>query len=47
MNLSSVILKNLVEINMGKVSNADYGELCLKSKQNVVLPLGSYCRFMK
>lgn len=46
MNLSSLVLKNLVESNI-KVKNPDYGELCLKSKQGIVLPLGSYFRFIK
>ena len=45
LNLSSLILKNLVETNLGKIKGADYGELCLNSKQGVALPLGSYYRF--
>ncbi len=46
LNLSSIILKNIVESNI-KVKDPDYGELCLNSKQNVILPLGSYYRFVK
>jgi len=45
LNLSSLVLKNLVESNIGKIKDADYGELCLQSKQKVELPLGSYYRF--
>jgi len=45
LNLSSLVLKNLVETNIGKIKDADYGELCLKSKEDVALPLGSYYRF--
>src|SRR6185437_14879863 len=43
MNLSSLVLKNLVDNNTN-FTKPDYGELCLKSKQNVLLPLGSYFR---
>jgi 23S rRNA (cytosine1962-C5)-methyltransferase len=46
LNLSSLILKNLVENNL-EVRKPDYGELCLKSSQDTVLPLGSYYRFSK
>lgn len=46
LNLSSIILKNIVESNI-KAKNPDYGELCLNSKQGVLLPLGSYYRFIK
>jgi 23S rRNA (cytosine1962-C5)-methyltransferase len=46
LNLSSLILKNLVEDNL-EVRKPDYGELCLKSSQDTVLPLGSYYRFSK
>jgi 23S rRNA (cytosine1962-C5)-methyltransferase len=45
LNLSSLILKNLIESNIGKIKDPDYGELCLNSKQGVNLPLGSYFRF--
>jgi 23S rRNA (cytosine1962-C5)-methyltransferase len=45
LNLSSLVLKNLVESETGQLLNPDYGELCLESKQKVLLPLGSYFRF--
>ena len=46
MNLSSLVLKNLVD-NSIRFAKPDYGELCLKSKQDVLLPLGSYFRATK
>lgn len=45
LNLSSLVLKNLVVTNFRKITEPDYGELCQKSSQGIVLPLGSYFRF--
>lgn len=45
LNLSSLILRNLVESHWGKLpKDHEYGELYLQSREGMPLPLGSYFR---
>jgi 23S rRNA (cytosine1962-C5)-methyltransferase len=47
LNLSSLVLKNIVERVQMKPAIHDFGELCIESKQKQLLPLGSYLRLRK
>jgi 23S rRNA (cytosine1962-C5)-methyltransferase len=47
LNLSALVLKNIIEYHFGKIENEDFGELYLESSQKQMLPLGSYFRFQK
>lgn len=47
LNLSSLVLKNIVERVQKSPAIHDFGELCIESKQKQLLPLGSYLRLKK
>lgn len=47
LNLSPLILKNLVKSIKPDLHNLEFGELYVESKQAQELPLGSYIRFQK
>ena len=47
LNLSSLVLKNIIENQIKTVHKPEFGELYLESREKHVLPLGSYFRFQK
>jgi 23S rRNA (cytosine1962-C5)-methyltransferase len=47
LNLSALLLKNLVHSSFPKAENLECGELYVESRQGQELPLGSYLRFSK